>query len=283
MRDLIVGVLILLVATLVLFAAVTRLTVRWHPRVNDATAAGVLILLGFYIRYVWDNIELARWLPISNLIIVGNWLPLGIAVLGGLAWNRVPPPITRKLFAVALLFSVAVFAVYSPFRGEPPVCHDTWEDGVCRQTTQATCSAAAAATMLRDHKIIATEQEMVDLCLTRTGTTWLGLYRGLKLKTAGTEWDVEIISGDIDELLKDPQESKIVFLRLTADVAEKNSQYEAKGWIAGTSHSAVLLRVFGNQNCLMGDPAVGMERLSVVDLMQLYEGRGMRLVQRSGP
>ncbi len=283
MTDLLVGVLILTLATVTIFSVVTRLTARWHPRVNDAIAAGVLVLLGYYIRYVWDNVELARWLPVSNLIIVGNWLPLGIAALGGLAWNRVPPPITRKLFAVGLLFAVAAYAVYSPFRGKAPECHDTWEDGVCRQTTQDTCSAAAAATMLRDHKINATEQEMVDLCITRTGTTWLGLYRGLKLKTAGTDWDVEIISGDIDELLKDPQESKIVFLRLTADVADKNPQYEAKGWIAGTSHSAVLLRVSGNQNCLMGDPAVGLERLPVGDLVQLYEGRGMRLVRRPWP
>ena len=35
-----------------------------------------------------------------------------------------------------------------------------------------------------------TEQEMAELCLTRHGTSWQGLYRGLKLKTAGTGWDV---------------------------------------------------------------------------------------------
>src|SRR5260221_7046371 len=37
--------------------------------------------------------------------------------------------------------------------------------------------------------ISATEQEMADLCITRRGTYWQGLYRGLKLKTAGTLWE----------------------------------------------------------------------------------------------
>ena len=35
---------------------------------------------------------------------------------------------------------------------------------------------------------------MAELCLTRRGTSWMGLYRGLKLKTEGTPWKVEMVS-----------------------------------------------------------------------------------------
>ena len=31
---------------------------------------------------------------------------------------------------------------------------------------------------------------MAHLCLTRKGTHWMGLFRGLKLKTRGTDWTV---------------------------------------------------------------------------------------------
>jgi hypothetical protein len=60
------------------------------------------------------------------------------------------------------------------------------------QSTEHTCSAACAAGLLKMHGIQATEEELSELCLTRRGTHWLGVYRGLKLKTAGTEWDVVV-------------------------------------------------------------------------------------------
>lgn len=277
--DLILGAVILAALSLAVFAGVALASRRLPPWVCDGIAVLVIVLLGFYIRDVWDNIELARWLPYSNLIVLGNGFPLAMAVLAGVAWNRVPPPVTRKIFTTLLLFGASAYAVYFPFRGEVPVCRDLWEDGVCRQTTHDTCSAASAATLLRHHGIPATEQEMAELCITRKGTSWLGLFRGMKLKTARTDWDVEIISGSIEDLQRDSFEGAIVFLRLTAEVADQHPKYEASGWIAGTSHSAVLFEIRDDGMCQMGDPSVGRERLALSDLKQLYEGRGMRLVR----
>ena len=279
MTDLIVGALILAALSLAAFFFTVRLAARLPPRACDGIAALVLILLGFYVRDVWDNIILARWLPFSNLIVVGNGFPLAMAVLAGLAWNRVPPPTIRKLGIVSLLLGASVYAVYFPFLGQVPVCSDTWQDGVCRQTTPATCSAASAATLLRHHGIPATEQEMAELCVTRRGTSWLGLYRGMKLKTAGTEWDVEVISGDLSEVAVSGSGGAILFLRLTAAVAERNPVFEANGWIAGTSHAAVLFGIDPRGMFLMGDPSVGLELLPMEDLKQLYEGRGMRMIK----
>ena len=278
MTDLILGAVILAALSLGVFYLTMRLGAKLHPRLCDALAAVVLILLGFYVRDVWDNIILARWLPFSNLIVLGNGFPLAMAVLAGVAWNRVPPPTIRRLAIVALLFGSSAYAVYFPFRGQVPECGDNWEDDICRQSTHDTCSAAAAATLLRMHKIETTEQEMVNLCITRKGTSWLGLYRGMKLKTAGTDWDVEVFSYDGDELKQNKAYPAIVFMRLTAAVADRHPEYETAGWIVGTSHSSVLMNLESNGICTMGDPSVGRELMPLDDFKQLYEKRGIRLV-----
>lgn len=279
MTDLILGAVILAALSLGVFFVTLRVGAKLHPRLCDALAAAVLILLGFYVRDVWDNIVLAKWLPFSNLIVLGNGFPLAMAVLAGLAWNRVPPPLLRRVAIVTLLFGASAYAVYFPFRGTVPECGDTWEDGICRQSTHDTCSAAAAATLLRMHKIEATEQEMANLCITRKGTSWLGLYRGMKLKTAGTDWNVEVFSVDAEELKQTKSYPAIVFMRLTAQVADRNPDYEKSGWIVGTSHSSVLIEIAPDGICLMGDPSVGRELYALDDFKQLYEKRGLRLVR----
>ena len=279
MTDLILGAVILAVLSLGIFFLTVRVGAKLHPRVCDALAAAVLILLGFYVRDVWDNIVLAKWLPFSNLIVLGNGFPLAMAVLAGLAWNRVPPPTVRRMAIVALLFGSSAYAVYFPFRGQVPECGDTWENGVCRQSTHDTCSAAAAATLLRMHKIETTEQEMAKLCITRKGTSWLGLYRGMKLKTEGTDWDVEVFSADADQLRQNKSYPAIVFMRLTAQVADRHPEYETAGWIVGTSHSTVLMEMDTEGLCTMGDPSIGRELMPLEDFKQLYEKRGIRLVR----
>lgn len=278
MTDLILGAVILAALSLGVFYLTMRLGAKLPPRLCDALAAAVLILLGFYVRDVWDNIVLAKWLPFSNLIVLGNGFPLAMAVLAGLAWNRVPPPMARRVAIVALLFGASAYAVYFPFRGQVPECGDTWENGVCRQSTHDTCSAAAAATLLRMHKLEATEQEMAKLCITRKGTSWLGLYRGMKLKTAGTDWDVEVFSVDADQLAQNKSYPAIVFMRLTAQVADHHPEYETAGWIVGTSHSTVLMEMDSAGLCTMGDPSIGRELMPLDDFKQLYEKRGLRLV-----
>jgi hypothetical protein len=58
------------------------------------------------------------------------------------------------------------------------------EQGICRQTSGYSCSAASAAMLLDRHGIRATEREMAELCVTcnATGTTQSGLMRGLRIK-----------------------------------------------------------------------------------------------------
>lgn len=280
MSDLLVASCLLAILSLGIFVSIARLARRLPRRACDALAAAVVIGMGFYTRDVWDHTIVAEWLPISSLIILGNWFPLGIAALAGLAWERVPPPLVRKLVPVILLSASAGYSVYYPFRGEVPQCLDRWEQGVCRQTTQDTCSAACAATLLRHCGIPATEQEMADLCITRKGTTWWGLFRGLKLKTAGSDWDVQVFSTPASALQNPGNPASIIFVRLTAAVAERNPELEQDGWIVGVSHSVVLFGFDEDGHCLIGDPSIGPEVWPMKVLELLYQGRGMRLAKR---
>ena len=165
--------------------------------------------------------------------------------------------------------------------GEPPICSNHWDnDGICRQTSERSCSAACAATILNMHGISATEQEMAELCLTRFGTTWQGIYRGLKLKTSGTPLDVQVFGGSIDELRPMTPGPLIVAAGLVHGAEVAPIYHEQWGWQPGELHTVLILDFVDNNRVEMADPDVGREQWTVNDLRILYRGRGMRLVPR---
>src|SRR5262249_5213226 len=175
-----------------------------------------------YVAFLYNDVLIAKLLPFSNLIVVGNWIPPLTGLLAGLAWSLIPRParptapatsttqphagessrivLARRLAVVVSLQTLGWLTVLRPLWGVAPRCRDRWDGTFCVQTTDLTCTAACAATLLNAHGIRATEQEMAELCLTREGTQWQGLYRALKLKTAGTPWDVEVVHGGFDHL-----------------------------------------------------------------------------------
>jgi ABC-type bacteriocin/lantibiotic exporter with double-glycine peptidase domain len=172
----------------------------------------------------------------------------------------------------------ASYSTVYPLLGEHPSCRDSWSGNVCMQTSRNTCSAASAATLLKFAGIEASESEMAELCLTRRGTTWAGLYRGLKQKTAGTGWDVEIFDATIDDLRASRQPVLLsVGLKETPRASE--DYVNDWGWVPGQSHSVVLLNFLGRDTVVIGDPAVGRELWSVKDLAVLWQGEGIRLVR----
>ncbi|MDB5386141.1 MAG: hypothetical protein JWM11_1787 [Planctomycetaceae bacterium] len=252
--------------------------------VNLLTTALVLLLV-LYIRDMWNSHTVATFLPYSNLIVIGNWLAPAVAVLGGLAWHRLPGQFCRRAILVGSMLMVAGYSLVHPLRGEVPHCDDLWENGVCLQSTNASCSPASAATLLRCYNIPATEQEMAELCLTRKeGTHWQGLYRGLKLKTVGTPWDVEVFSGTtIDELRTRAEYGPVILtVGLPKDFRPASAYQQDWGWIPGVSHSVVLFKFYTIEMANIGDPSVaeGRENWTETDLRILWQGRGIRLVPR---
>jgi hypothetical protein len=130
------------------------------------------------------------------------------------------------------------------------------------------------------HGIPATEQEMSQLCVTRSGTMWQGIYRGLKLKTRETQYDVEVFSGSIDELRQMTPGALIVAAGLERGANIDPIYHEQWGWKPGVLHTVLLFDFVENDRVEMADPDVGCEQWTVEDLRVLYRGRGMRLVTR---
>ena len=161
MGDLYVGLAILFLASVAAFTGAVR-----FPRVSSKRrglalmlAAGVATALyGWLLR---DSVLLARCLPFSNLVVVGNWYPIAASVLAGLAWRHTPGGRLRRGWPVVGLAAVGVFAAIHPLLGRTPACGDRWDQqGICRQTTPYTCTPACAATVLKMYDIPATEQEL---------------------------------------------------------------------------------------------------------------------------
>lgn len=283
MSDLYLAMLLMTVLAGITFAAVRQLVRPWSQRTTNVLALAVVALMIAYVAVVWDKWWLAQVLPFSSLIVLGNWFPLWAAVLAALVCQQTQRR-WRCGLHLAFLATVSGFSVVAPLIGDPPACGRSWESGgICIQTTHATCSPACAATLLGFCGIEAEEQEMAELCLTRKGTTWQGLYHGLKRKTAGTAWDVEVVRYDLDQLRSLSGEPVILRVGLARD-ARVSPDYEREfGWRPGTGHSVVFLGFLPNGQVEVADPTpgIGRERWTVEDLKTLWDGQTVRLLRRS--
>lgn len=190
-----------IMGTLCLLAWVTGWRLQGGGRVRAARWVTLLMtfVMGVYLTCLWDAPILVKLLPYSGVIILGNWLPVVASWFAGVCSSTVGIPAWRRVVFSAGLMGLSVYSLMSPLIGESPRCMNVEFERILEfQTTDQTCSAACAASLLRLHGIDATEKELTELCLTREGTHWMGVYRGLMLKTAGTEWTVvvERLSGE---------------------------------------------------------------------------------------
>ncbi|RLT09595.1 MAG: hypothetical protein DWI21_05840 [Planctomycetota bacterium] len=281
MGDIYLGLLVLAVLSAATFGIGRAIGRHVTPRTTNWLSVIAVAALMAYIACLWDKTSLVGLLPFSNLIVLGNWLPLEAGFLGGLASTQFAMPGWRRGLTVVGLQLAGVIVVLFPLMGVAPQCGNAWSEGICLQTTKQTCSAASAATLLKLHGIDTTEQEMAELCLTRRGTNWMGLYRGLKRKTADSEWEVEVFAGSADQLrlLNGPA---ILSVGLTQEALANRFYQTELGWRPGIRHSVVLLG-FVTDLVDIGEPTPdsGRERWTNEDLQELYLGQGMRLVRRA--
>src|SRR5687767_2589821 len=110
-------------------------------------------------------------------------------------------------FGVALLAVVLLLLIGS--RAYASVTFDPSQlsgrplvDGVCRQTSNYSCGAAAASTLLAQLGINSDEREMAVRCGTNalSGTDEFAVCRGLRSKLAGTGWRVDLVESDWESL-----------------------------------------------------------------------------------
>ena len=106
MADLYEAAGLMAAASVALFLLGLTLGRRLPPRLVPAAA---LATCAFIVAFVWlaeDHPALARLLPISSVVILGDWLPPAVALLAGLAWRRVPGAAWRKAVVVVPLLAL---------------------------------------------------------------------------------------------------------------------------------------------------------------------------------
>lgn len=286
MSDLYFGLAIMACASLV----VLYLTVRWtKPMTKRAvTLTGFLaaLLLVAYLRFVWKTALLASLLPFASIVILSNLFPLAAAFLAGITWTHGYGTRKRRVLFGLSLYLVSFGSTVEPLLGQPPRCLDEWQVDddysfpVCRQTSSYSCTAAAAATLLRMNGIPAQESEMARLCLTRKGTTWQGLYRGLKVKTDGHPFRIDVIECPVAELKSRVHGPAIISVGIDPDTPYSSEYVYSWGWQPGMRHSVVLIGFHPNSSkAAIADPAVGFENWSGRDMKTLWRGRAVCLVR----
>jgi len=282
MGDLYLACAVIAALAVGMFLLTQRIAARLPSWACDLLALLVVATLFYYILNLWYDVRLAEWLPIANLIVLANWLPILAAPLAALAWRRAESSRPRQVFYSGALCLSGGYAMVYPMLGSPPECGNRWDRlGNCLQTTKNTCSPACAATLLKSYGIHTSEGEMAQLCLTRQGTSWQGLYRGLKLKTADTPYDVEVRRCSVEDLRQYAGEPMILSVGLEAGAADDEFSREF-GWVPGVNHSVVLLGFNDQGNAVIADPTQELcrEHWDHSTLSTLWRGYAFRLVER---
>ncbi len=279
MADIYIAIAILGALSIGAFVITARVAREWSGGRRVLVLAATVGAIAVFSLFVYDRLMLARVLPVSSVVVLGNVVPLLAAVVVALVWTVPGPGKLRRVVLLAMLLLATGRMLYRPLMGEKPLCGDAWEDEVCMQTTEATCGAAAAATLLSHYGVDATESEMVDLCLTRQGTLRLGLYRGLRLKSPADR-RVEVIRGDLGTLRSKATEPMVIFVGLRRGQKADPRYARDWGWTPGLRHAVVLFGFTDDGMIDIGDPTHGREKWKVEALDVLWDGYGIRLSPR---
>lgn len=284
MHDLRIAVGLLALVAAFLFALIVQSLRSLSKPMLDTLAVMVVVVMVAYGYLMFGQLWIVKWIPAPAVVVLSNWIPLFLSALAGLTWLRLKQNSFRRTVAVCVLLVAACYSVKYQFPAAPPQCQDEWaqplvtmEWPVCLQTTPWTCSAASSATILNTLGVKTTEQEMAELCLTQSGTSWLGLYHGLSVKLPEGS-SVEFFQTDIDGLPEMVSSGPVLLCcRLDPSVAKIVPQYVSNdGWTPGLAHSVVY---FGKQAGLhiVGDPSRGYEFWTAKDLNILWTGSGLRV------
>lgn len=281
MIDIYVGLFIIGVLSAGLFFLGSHIAKTKPNHVFHTVTLGSIGLLFLYSKFLLNSCYLSWILPFSNLVVLGSWFPLIAAFLAGLGWQKIPGKLMRKCLYVVPLILASLYSSYGFFLKAVPMGDNLWKDGVSLQSSDSSCGAACAATLLKAHNIDSNETEMIKLCLTReTGTLLYGLYRGLKLKTTNSQWNVEIFQWSLLALRHNKTWPVIIQVKLEKNADADPKYYQKWGWIPGVTHTVVLFGFRENNRIEIGDPAVGREHWHVESLEVLWHGQGIRLIPR---
>lgn len=227
---------------------------------------------------LYGHLTMVKLIPWSGVIVLANWLPPGAAFLAGIVARQQAIPLWRRRYLAMLILATAWYTVAYDLIGPSPRAGDPdYLKGVSIQTTPASCSPCSAVTLLTEHGIPATEAEMMRLCLTRSrGTSELGLYRALLVKTKGTPWTVKVLRGDVETLRRQLTRPAILLFDVyAADVSRSRTS-----WLPKASHTVVAYRFNQRGELVVADPSAGPRVWSTDVLERGWYGEAIQLVPR---
>ncbi len=278
-RDLVIGVLTLLAAARAFYWLGSRLVERSSAVAANLAATAALLTTFLFALLFWGRLELAKVLPFTNVVLISNWIPLGAALLMGTVMAQPSLGPRRRVVVASLLGVLAWFTVARDLSGWSALnSHTVFQYGLPLQTGDGSCSACSAAMLLRHHGIQATEPEMTALCLTRPdGTPELGLYRGLKIKTRGTPWDIQIVCLDEGDVSRCEFQPTLALIQPPQVSGSPLSPFHRFG---GPSHAVMLHGLSDDGLLVMADPVAGIAKWPPKDLDLGWPVKGIRLVRR---
>jgi len=262
----------------------------YPPRGQARILLVTLAIVGMfaYLFYVAGQLFLARIVPDSAAIVWTNLTPIFAALAAGwiLRLEEIPPArrLLMSLVVAAGSFGSLCWPSLGPLLRPPPAGDPAVPEVIAFQSSWATCSPAAAATLLVHAGIPVSEQTMIPLCLTdSSGTPSLGLYRGLKLMAAAHQREVEVLRWRVDELFARDRWPVLLTVQLPRTGVDDPRYEQQWGWIPGMGHSVVALKRLSATELLVADPAAGLEVWTRDDLEVLFHGGALRLTPTAGP
>jgi hypothetical protein len=246
-----------------------------------------IVIAGYAVErrpdWAWGSMA---W-GIRDLVFLCNLSLEGVAVLLVLLWRSMRATGGRfaNVRAAALSLPLLGGSLWSyswMFAPLPDVHGEVDKTGFLEQTSDDSCSDAAAAMLLYKYHIPATELEMAKLCITRAGqgTPSTGLFRGLAIKAApyGLRPQLVILRpGEFHKLGK----PAIIAVGLKPGTPQKIAALMAeRGWRPGVRHAVAVLGAAKDGNWLdVADPTFGREKWPIGDMEYIWDDRALVLVK----
>ncbi len=248
---------------------------------------GVLIVLTSLYASAWVGRVENVWLfPLGTAILLSNLTPALTCFLAGMAWQIPGVPTGRKVVGLGTLVILSVLFFFAPvlrpiWRPVHVSDQGWWKNGVCMQSHEASCGAAAAVTMLTQFGIEATERELVAECLTsRAGTEPLALYRALARRGQAHSLQPRLAASDPRQW-RDAGQFPVLAMVGAVDAGmpgeTRTGRLRQLLGRANGGHAVVVLGVNGRGDYLVADPGEGLARWSPYIMSMFYNGQAFYL------
>lgn len=280
-----------LIINLLIVAALGGLGFALRKRRATAIAGlvGAIVLALLGVGAILRPDLLVMVLPVKGAIFYTNWFTPAAALFIGCVFHFAKDRghAIRMGVLAAILFVISL-QEYIHFYQPPATSYQTWidDDGICRQSSLDTCSAAALVTMTRLYGVEITEDQAIALAMTKekVGTTHLGLYHGLKILFAEREdIRVQLRKLPLEDVLSRGEAAIItVGLPRYDNEAEALAFGEKYDWRPGVLHDVVFLGMDPDREGYVhiGEPDFGLESWPLEHLEYLYYGFAVYLEER---